>query len=118
MPSTLLKVGVVTPPSGSTPVGLVSTVPAICGPLICVSQVYLSNIFDLLELDVCQSILQVVVNNMSSGGIMAYCTFIEPNKPPSTETLKKLCYLENLSMRLQEEDRVPLYSGFYVYSVK
>ena len=81
------------------------------------SQVYLSNIFDMTELDISQSTLQVVVDNMSPGGVMAYCTFLQPNTPPSSETLKKLIYLENLSVKLQEEDRVPLYSGFYVYSV-
>jgi hypothetical protein len=81
-------------------------------------QVFLSNIFDTEDLDVSQNTLQVVVDNMSSGGILAYLTFLQPNKPPSAETLKKVTYLENLSLKLQKEDRVPLYSGFHVYAVK
>ena len=71
-----------------------------------------------MTLDSCQSTLQVVVDNMPSGGKMAYCTFVEPNQRPSTATLEKLTYHEDLSVKLTKEDRMPIYSGFHVYSVK
>ena len=80
-------------------------------------QVYLSNIFERLELDTSQSILRVVVNHMPSSGRLAYCTFLQPDKPPAAETLEKLTYLEDLSMELHKKDRVFLYSGFHVFIV-
>ena len=71
-----------------------------------------------MELDLTQSILDTVVSHMSSGGRLAYCTLLEPNKPPSSATLEKLTYLEELSTQLKKRDRLILYSGFDVFSVK
>lgn len=50
--------------------------------------VYLSNVFERMEMGLTQSILEVVVNHMPPGGQLAYCTLLEPNKPPSATTLK------------------------------
>ena len=61
--------------------------------------------------------LQLIVDNIPSGGRMAYCTLLEPNKTPSAETMEKLTYLESLSMDLQKEDRMIIYSGFHVFSI-
>ena len=81
-------------------------------------QVYLSNIFERVELGLSQSILEVFVNHMPSGGQLAYCTLLEPNKPPSAATLEKLTYLEDFSIELHKKDRMIIYSGFHVFSVK
>ena len=72
----------------------------------------------MVTLDSCQSTLQVVVDNMPSGGKMAYCTYMEPNQCPSAVTLEKLTYHKDLSVKLAKEDRMPIYNGFHVYSVK
>jgi S-adenosylmethionine:diacylglycerol 3-amino-3-carboxypropyl transferase len=80
-------------------------------------QVYLSNIFERLELGLSQCILREVVDNIPSGGRVAYCTLLDSNKPPSTETLEKLTYLQSLSVELQKIDRMIMYSGFHVFSV-
>jgi hypothetical protein len=70
------------------------------------------------DLNASQNTLQLVVDNLPPGGIVSYVTFIEPNKSPSPETLKKVTYLKGLSLQLQKEDRAPLFSGVHVYSVK
>ena len=71
-----------------------------------------------MELGLTQSILEAVVDHMPSGGQLTYCTLLEPNKPPSEATLEKLTYLEALSTELHERDRMIMYSGFHVFSVK
>ena len=71
-----------------------------------------------MELGLTQSILETVVNHIPSCGRMAYCTLLEPNKSPSSATLEKLVYLEGLSAELQKRDRMFVYSGFHVFSVK
>lgn len=71
-----------------------------------------------MELGLTQSILEAVVNHMPSCSWMAYCTLLEPNKPPSSATLEKLTYLEGLSAELQKRDRMIMYSGFHLFSVK
>jgi S-adenosylmethionine:diacylglycerol 3-amino-3-carboxypropyl transferase len=71
----------------------------------------------MLEVDLTQSILESVVGHMPSGGRLAYCTLLEPNKQPSKATLEKLTYLEEFSTELQKRDRMILYSGFHVFSV-
>ena len=72
----------------------------------------------MIELGLSQSIFEVVVNHMPTGGQFAYCTLLEPNKRPSAATLEKLTYLEDFSTDLQKRDRTMLYSGFHVFSVK
>ena len=71
-----------------------------------------------MELGLAQSILEAVISHIPSGGRIAYCTLLEPNKPPSPATLEKVTYLEELSTELQKNDRMVLYSGFYVFSLK
>ena len=70
-----------------------------------------------MELGLTQSILEVVVNHMPSGGRLVYCTLLEPNKPPSEPTLEKLTYHEKFSAELHKRDRMIMYSGFHVFSV-
>ena len=71
-----------------------------------------------MELGLTQSILDAVVDHIPSGSRLAYCTLLEPNKPPSSATLEKLTYLENFSTELQRRDRMIMYSGFHVFSIK
>ena len=80
--------------------------------------IIITNIFETIELGLSQSIFEVVVNHIPIGGQLAYCTPLEPNKRPSTATLEKLTYLEDFSTELQKRDRMMLYSGFHVFSVK
>lgn len=81
---------------------------------------YLSNIFDRLDLKVTQTILTTVADNIVSGGRLAYCTLREPNKvhAPSHDTPMKLLHLKELSTELQKKDRMIMYSGFHVFAVK
>lgn len=72
----------------------------------------------MVTLEYCQSTFQAVVDNMPSGGKMAYLTYLEPNKRPSAATLEKLIYHEDLSAKLMKEDRMFIYSGCHVYTVK
>ena len=71
-----------------------------------------------MELGLAQSILEGIICHTPTGGRIAYCTLLEPNKPPSPATLERVTYLEELSTELQKKDRMVLYSGFYVFSVK
>ena len=58
------------------------------------------------------------MSHMPRGGQLAYCTLLEPNKPPSAATLEKLTYLEDFSTELHERDQMIMYNGFHVFSVK
>lgn len=71
-----------------------------------------------MELSLAQSILETIICNTPPGGRVAYCTLLEPNKPPSPATLERVTYLKELSTELQEKDRMVLYSGFHVFSAK
>lgn len=81
---------------------------------------YLSNIFDRLDLKAMQIILAAVANSIVPGGRLAYCTLREPSQVhvPSHETLMKVIYLKELSTELQKRDRMIMYSGFHVFTVK
>ena len=81
-------------------------------------QVYLSNIFERLDLKTTEAILDTVVDSIVPGGRLAYCTLLEPNKMPSNETQMKLTYLKDLSADLQKKDRMMIYSGFHAFTVK
>ena len=67
-------------------------------------QVYLSNIFDRLDLKATQTVLATVADNIVSGGRLAYCTLREPNKvhAPSHDTPMKMIHLTELSTELQK----------------
>ena len=71
-----------------------------------------------MELGLAQSILETIICHTPLGGHIAYCTMLEPNNTPSPATLERVIYLKELSTELQEKDRMVLYSGFYVFSVK